>query len=152
MLSFFEPLSTYLHFLIFLLIVDAGTSIYYQAKERLDKLGNRNSLNFWARLIVFFKTIESARLRTTLEKMVAYILWLMICFMFDKIVLKIDPLQGSLFNYLSISNVAVLMMCMTEMTSITANFSKITRNPIYNNIMKIFRGKVEDKMRNDDIT
>lgn len=141
-LAYFMPLSTYVHFLIFLLLIDAFTSIYYQAKVKIkERKMAVKEVSFLNGFIIFFKTIESSRLRTTIEKMVAYVIWLIICFMFDKIVFKTEPLKAAEFNYFSITNVAVLMMCLTELTSISANMSKITNNPIFKSIIKIFKKK-----------
>lgn len=134
-LAFFQPLQSYAVFLVFLLIVDAFTSIYQQMKV---KAGNKE-ISFAMMFVLYFKTIESAKLRTTLEKLMAYVLWLIICYYADTIFFSPIPLNGTVFHNFSLTNVAMLMMCLTELTSITANLSKITRNPIFTQIMNFFK-------------
>lgn len=142
------PLENYVHFLIFLLIVDAITSIYYQAKVNLKKVKRikGKELTKQSSLSVVFLTIESSRLRRTFEKLVAYIVGIIVCFLFDIIVLQITPLETGSLSYFSISNTAVLLICSVELTSILANLSKITQNPVYDTILRIFNKKVNDKI------
>ena len=146
-LALLAPLAQYIHFLIFLLFVDAATSIYYQYKLSLNKLYDSEiNVTLKIRLLAFFNTIDSGRLRRTFEKLVAYVTGIIVCFLFDKIALQIKPLEHGALTYFSVANIAVVLIMSVEVTSILANLSKITRNPIYLKIIKIFNSKINDKL------
>ena len=72
-LAMLAPLKMYIHFLILLLVVDLITSVYYQYRQNLIKLHQSKKVNHvsHARIKTLFLTIESSRLRTTFEKLVA---------------------------------------------------------------------------------
>lgn len=142
------PLQNYVHFLIFLLIIDAATSIYYQFKINLRKVKKIKGTDIphQSKLKVFFLTIESSRLIRTFEKLVAYIIGIIVCFLFDIVVLQITPLETGSLSYFSVSNTSVLLICSVELTSILANLSKITNNPVYDSILRIFNKKINQKI------
>lgn len=146
----FAPLKDYVLFLIFLLIVDAITSIYYQFRKRVEAIGHRSSA--WDKMKLLFTIIESNKLRRTFEKMVAYILGLIVFFKFDQIILQLDFVAGLPLNYLSTTNISVLMICSVEVYSITENLSKITKNPIFTAIGNVFKKRVENQLRGDSPT
>lgn len=147
-LAALAPLAAYVHFLIFLLIVDALTSIYFQYKQKLKAVAKckKTKLTFQIRIYTLFQTIESGKLRRTVEKLVSYTLAFIVAFFFDKYALQIQPLHGGLLNYFSLANVTVILVCSVEVTSIFANLSKITSNPIYTTILKILNRKIENKI------
>jgi hypothetical protein len=147
LLATLAPLSTYVHFLIFLLLTDAATSIYYQYKGRLITLKKKEAnLSIRVKLFTFFHTIESSKLRITVEKLVSYILAFIVAFLFDKYVLQITPLEGAMLSNFSLANVTVILVCSVEVTSIFANLSKITGHPVYTQILKILNKKIDDKI------
>lgn len=149
--STLAPIEPYTYFLIFLLVMDANTAIYLQYKENLKSV--RDAYQLGEKRIrkrrVFFATIESSKLRATLEKLVSYIFTIIICFLFDKIVLQITPLEGQPLQHFSVANIAIVLISSVELVSILANFSKITNNPVYGKIIRIFQKKVDDKL--DDL-
>lgn len=147
-LAMLAPLKIYIHFLILLLVIDAITSIYYQYRQNIIKLHADKKVNHvsFFRIKTLFLTIESSRLRTTFEKLIAYITGIIVCFFFDSIVLQITPLESGSLSYFSIANISVLLICSVELTSILANLSKITKNPVYDTIIRIFTKKVNQKI------
>ena len=142
------PIAPYVHFLVLLLIVDAATSIYYQYKQNKKKVYKCRTVKRTTgnSLKILFETVESGRLRKTFEKLIAYVVGIIVCFYFDIIVLQIAPLEGVSLQYFSISNIAVVLICSVELTSILATLSKITNNPVYDRIIKIFNKKIDDKI------
>jgi hypothetical protein len=141
LIAFLTPIASVIHVVIFLLIVDAITSIYYQMKlATVDKKG------FWNCLVSAFKIVESSKLRKTLEKLFFYILILIVFFVFDLFILKVVPTSENTISTLSITNIASVLIAIVEMTSIAANVSKITGNPIFNRIVSIFKRKANQKM------
>jgi len=143
------PLAPYVHFLVLLLILDMVTSIYYQFRQNVEKVRKSKipiPVSFPRSLFIFFQTIESGKLRKTVEKLVAYVLGIIVCYLFDTIVLQIVPALNSPLSYFSVANVAVVMICSVEVTSILANLSKITNNPVYNRIIRLFNQKIDDKL------
>lgn len=143
----FAPLKDYVLFLIFLLIVDAITSIYYQFRKRVEAIGHRSSA--WDKIKLLFTIIESNKLRRTFEKMVAYVLGLIVFFKFDQIILQLDFADNVPLHYFSTTNIAVLMICSVEVYSITENLSKITKNPIFTAIGKVFKRRVEEQIKSE---
>jgi hypothetical protein len=139
-LAMLAPLAVIIHLLLFLLVLDAVTSIYFQIKTRLAGMKG-----FCLRLKTAFMVIESRKLRITLEKMVFYVLALIVFFLFDKYILHIEPINIDDTFTFSLTNFAAVLVCMTELTSIMSNLSKITNNPIFNRITKILQKKVNNK-------
>ncbi len=139
-ISLFAPLAVVIHILLLLLILDAATSIYYQIKRQLKEISG-----FRLRLQTAFMVIESRKLRLTLEKMFFYTLAMIVFFLFDKYILYIEPINLDATFAFSLTNFAAVLVCMTELTSIMSNMSKITNNPIFNRITKILQKKVNDK-------
>jgi len=140
-IAMLAPLAVVIHLLLFLLVLDAVTSIYYQIKIRLAGLSG-----FRLRLQSALLTIESRKLRITLEKMVFYVLALIVFFLFDKFILHIEPINIDDTFTFSFTNFAAVLVCMTELTSIMSNLSKITNNPIFNRITKILQKKVTQNL------
>ncbi len=144
--AIFAPLAVVVHILLFLLVLDAVTSIYHQMKLRLEGV-----FGFRLRIQTALQTIESRRLRQTIEKMFFYVLALIVFFLFDKYILYIEPINLDNTFAFSFTNFAAVLVCMTEVTSIMSNLSKITNNPIFNKINKILQKKVNDKFNNQQL-
>lgn len=140
LISLLTPLATVIHVIILLLIVDAITSIYYQMKI-VEK-----EKTYFRTVKKRMNVIESGRLRKTIEKLFFYILTLIVFFLFDKYVIKVDSASETSINTFSITNIAAILISMVEITSIASNVSKITGNPIFNRIVKIFSKKVDKEM------
>lgn len=136
LISLMAPLKTYVYFMITLLIIDAFTSIYYQCK--------RNRPNYSNLFATILYTIESNKLRVTVEKMLFYIIGIILVFLFEKILLKTAPVDG-VFNVVSLTNISVMLISMVELYSIMENISHITNNPAWLKIAKLFKKKVDEK-------
>jgi len=142
--SFIAPLATLIHVIILLLIVDAITSIYYQMKLAA------NSAQKGKKTITALKVIESGKLRKTLEKMFFYVLILIVFYSFDTYVLQIKPISPEAIYTFSITNLSGVLISMVELTSIASNVSKITENPVFDRIIKLFSKKVDKKFELDE--
>ena len=139
-ITFLAPLSSLIHVIIALLIVDAITSIYYQMRNAAEgKPSARERIK--ARLHI----IESGKLRKTLEKMFFYVMMIIVFYSFDLYVLKIKPLDEVSIHTFSITNLSAVLIALVEMTSIAANVSKITGNPVFERIIKLFSKKAHKK-------
>lgn len=144
-LSFLAPLASLIHVILALLIVDAITSIYYQMKNV-----SKSDLTRRQRISARIKVIESAKLRKTLDKMFFYILMIIVFYSVDLYVLKVKPLDKVSIHTFSITNMSVVLIALVEMTSIASNVSKITDNPIFDRILRIFSKKVNKQYDIDD--
>ena len=142
--AFLAPLSSLIHVILALLIADAVTSIYYQMKTSYANASGSN------RLMASFRVIESARLRKTLEKMFFYVLILVLFYSFDVYVLQVKPITADTIYTFSITNIAAVLICLVELTSIASNVSKITGNDIFNRIISLFSKRVNKKFELDD--
>lgn len=140
MLSTFAPLRVVIYVIVFLVIVDMVTSIYYQMQQC------KKEKKFFGHLIICFRIVESHKLRRTISKLLFYILALMAFFLFDVYLLKIKPLEGDVLATFSVTNLAAILIGITELTSIAGNVSKITGNPIFGTIMRIFGNKVNERL------
>ena len=142
-LAFFCPIQMVVHTLLVFLVIDAITSIYWQYKCHLRS--TKEQLDFKHRMMLLFATVESKKLRRTIEKMFFYIIALMAFFMFDTIFLKVVPNLSNTLNTFSITNLSAILIGLVELTSIASNVSKITNNPVFNKIMKITQNKVKNE-------
>jgi len=140
LLSFLAPLSSLIHVIVLLLIVDAITSIYYQIKLKTKDLPSRRER--WKQGMC---VIESDKLRKTIEKLVFYVLIIIVFYSFDVYVIKVKPITATEIHTFSITNLAAVMIALVEMTSIASNISKITNNDIFERIVKMFKKKVDKK-------
>lgn len=143
MLSLFAPLRDVIHVIIFLVFVDMITSIYYQMQSCKKTKG------FFGHLVTCLRIVESHRLRRSVSKMFFYVITMIAFFVFDVFVLHIKPLGSDTLLTLSLTNIAAILICVTELTSITSNISKITNNPIFNTIMRVFKTKLNDNYNID---
>ncbi len=138
-LTFLSPLAALIHVILALLVTDMITSIYYQMKIAFDeKRAGRRRASVWC-------VIESGRLRKTIEKMFFYVMVIIVFYGFDVYLLKVKPISEDAIGTLSITNLSAVLVALVEMTSIAANISKITGNPIFNTIIGIFTKKVNKK-------
>lgn len=138
-IAFLAPLAGLIHVIIALLFLDMATSVYYQMKIAASKAkkGERTK--------AAFKVIESGKLRKTLEKMFFYVLTIIVFYSFDTYDLQIKPISSDAIYTFSVTNLSAVLISLVEMTSIAANVSKITGNPVFDRIIKIFSKKVEKK-------
>lgn len=139
LVAFLAPLAGLIHVIIGLLLVDMITSVYYQMKLAASEA--KKGQKFSASLNV----IESGKLRKTLEKMFFYVLILIVFYSFDLFVLQIKPISPEAIYTFSVTNLSAVLISLVEMTSIAANVSKITGNPVFDRIIKIFSKKVDKK-------
>ena len=144
-ISFLAPLASVIHVVLILLLVDAITSIYYQMK-----MESKKHSGFIVKFKKSIQVIESGKLRKTLEKMFFYIMILIVFFLFDTYILRLTKTEVNAIYTLSITNIAAVLICIVEMTSIASNVSKITGNPIFNKIVSVFKKKAEQKMEIDE--
>ncbi len=144
-LTFFAPLASLIYVIVFLLIVDAITSIYYQMK-----MAGRGLPTVRQRFKASTQVIESGKLRRTLEKMFFYFLMIIVFYTFDVYVIKVKPVSAAEIHTFSITNLAAVLICMVELTSIASNVSKITANPVFDRIVKLFQKKVDKKFEIDE--
>lgn len=134
-LSMLAPLQTYIYLMILILVVDAVTSIYYQFRQ--------NRPHYDSVFSTFMHTVESNKLRITVEKMFFYIAGIIVVYLFESILLKNIPVDG-IFDVLSVTNVAAMLICSIEIYSILENISKITNNPLWLRIANIIKKKVDE--------
>jgi hypothetical protein len=139
LLSFVAPLASLIHVIVFLLVVDALTSIYYQMKIAGSKAERGK------RMSTAIKVIESSKLKKTIEKMFFYVLTIIVFYSFDLYVLHVKPISQDSINTFSITNLSAVLISLVELTSIASNVSKITDNPIFNRVVSLFSKKVEKK-------
>jgi len=140
------PLYSLIVFIAALLVLDMITSIYYQMRIEAAKYDVRSE-----KFRHSVRVIESGKLRKTVEKMFSYFTMIIMFYAFDIFVLKIEPLDGNTaIHTFSITNLAAILICLVEMTSIAANFTKITGNPVFARIVKIFSKKVNKQYDIDD--
>ena len=146
-LASLAPLSNYVHFLIVLIIADAVTAIYNQykdAKKEINRYRKNRHLTSREQFFLFFGIIESSKLSKTVEKLFGYILGIILCFYFDKIVFQITPIPDMGLNHFSIANFSVVLISSVELTSVLSNLGKITNNPVYYRIIALIKKKAEE--------
>ncbi|MDD4375126.1 MAG: phage holin family protein [Bacteroidales bacterium] len=144
-LTFFAPLYSLLVLISALLLVDMLTSIYYQMREAAK--GGVGSVDKLKRSL---HIIQSGKLRKTAEKMFFYSVFILVAYPIDTVVLQIKPLTNvdgiSAISAFSLTNFAALLICLVEITSIAANVTKITGNPVFERIVKLFSKKAHKQL------
>ncbi len=140
LLSVFAQLKAVILILVFFVLLNMFTSIYYQ----ILKLPKASC--FSQRINDIISVIDSHKLRHTVNKLLFYILALFAFYLFDVFLLKIKPLDNYMLVTFSLTNLASLLICISELSSIATNISKITGNPIFLLIMRIFSKKVDERL------
>lgn len=143
-LAFIAPLAGLIHVIIALLLVDMITSIYYQMKIASAKALKGRKLKD------AIYVIESSKLRKTVEKMFFYVLVIVVFYAVDLYILQVKPISADAIYSFSITNLSAILIAVVEMTSIAANVSKITGNPIFDKIMILFSKKINKKFEIDE--
>ncbi|MDA3819097.1 MAG: phage holin family protein [Candidatus Delongbacteria bacterium] len=143
-IAFLTPLTSIIHVILFLLFIDMFTSIYYQISQAIP-----TNSPFTTNVKLAFRIIESSKMRKTIEKMMFYVLALIVFYMFDLYILHISPETATSISAVTVTNISAALIAMVELTSITSNISKITGNPVFNRIAKIITKNINQKYNID---
>ena len=129
------PLKDFVYFIVFLLFIDALTSIFYQYTQRRSDY--KNAIN------ALFNIVESGKLRISIIKLFFYVITIITIFWFETTLLQVIA-ENDKLQVLSLTNVTAMLICSVEIFSILENVSKITHNPIYSIIANLFKRKIEE--------
>jgi len=114
-LSYFSPISTIIHVMLIFIFIDAVSAIWAAKKNKIP--------------------VESRKLRKTIQKMVWYIAAVMMAHMME------------ITFHLEFSHLAQItggFVCMVEIKSVFENITKITNEPIFIKIYKLFEKKTKN--------
>lgn len=139
-MAFFLPLQWAIWFLFSLVILDTIASVYRQIKVAKLKLRCKlkRPLTWRERQRVRAEVFEPRKIGTPIEKLVVYILVLMMFFVADVILFKTDPADagGSLF---SLTNGVLMLLAGREITSFLGHAFEITHLTVFKDISKFFK-------------
>jgi hypothetical protein len=129
-ISLFAPISALIYFLVLLVITDAFTAIWWEAH-----LVTKNTTGIKNKALKIFHIVECDKFLQTLEKLLFYIILVFVLYYFDILILHNIPLVFNGLSSFSLSNLACLLISLTELTSILKNISKITSIPILSKLI-----------------
>ena len=132
--SFFAPIRLLLYAIAGLVILDTFTAILKRWKDiGKSKLGRR------ARLMMYWKAIESSGIRRTFVKLLLYGLGVMAFYLAEVAVFTTS---------IYISNLAGALILFTELKSICENMDVVLGTNTFTRIFRRVRKKVENKLDN----
>lgn len=149
-LGFFFPLQWAIWFLFALVIVDTIASLYRQIKIAKEKkrCKLKRPLTWKERNKVRAEVFDPKKIGTPIEKLVVYILVLMMFFVADIVLFKTDPTEAG-SNFFSLTNGVLMLLAGREITSILGHAFAITHLSVFNDIKKYFKKRQEDQMGNN---
>jgi hypothetical protein len=128
-------------------VFDTTSAIYLNYKierNRRKKCQATNPNNFQkARLV--WGIIDPDKLGKTIEKLFAYPAIALGCFVFDRLVLKIEPADAATIGNFSLTNLAFVLICLMDFKSFLRNMGKATGNEVYRMIEKILDRRFKNK-------
>jgi hypothetical protein len=146
-IAFITPLHAIVGIMMMFLLFDTGSAIYLNykvEKDRRKKCQNISENNFQkARLA--WGIIDPDKLGKTIEKLFAYPAIALGCFVFDRLVLKIEPADAATIGNFSLTNLAFVLICLMDFKSFLRNMGKATGNEVYRIIEKILDRKFKDQ-------
>lgn len=148
LLSLLAPIATAVHILISLMLFNLAAAIYAQWKiniKKLQKLSKVKPCNF-SKLRILIKTIDDDKLTHFFEVLVAYVLGIIACFIFDKYILKLNVVEFENIFSFSTTNLAILVLGSAQLISVWVNLYKITNEPIFKKIAALFNKKIDEKI------
>lgn len=147
LIAFIAPLHTLVGVMMMFLLFDTVSAIYLNyiiEKNRRKKCTHINKNNFQkARL--FWGVIDPEKLSKTIEKLFAYPAIAIGCFVFDRLVLQIEPANAATIGKFSLTNLAFILICLMDFKSFLRNMGKATGNEVYKIIEKILDRKFKDR-------
>ena len=147
LLAFITPLHTLVGVMMLFLLFDTASAIYLNyitVKDRRKRCTNLEKNNFQkARL--FWGIIDPEKLSKTIEKLFAYPAIAIGCFVFDRLVLQIEPADAATIGKFSLTNLAFILICLMDFKSFLRNMGKATGNEVYKIIEKVLDRKFKDR-------
>jgi len=136
LLSYFAPIAAIIHVMLVFILIDLLSGIWAYVKSReCEKLTNKE-FNVFKRFTIYiwfvWFCIESKKLRKTLTKMFWYMVSVMMAHMLE--------ITFSL-QFLHLAQIVGGFICMVEIKSVFENITKITNEPVFMRIYKLFEKK-----------
>lgn len=146
-LAFFLPLQWAIWFLFALVITDTVASLYRQIKQakRIKRCKLKRPLNWREKARVRAEVFDPKKIGTPIEKLVVYILVLMMFFVADIVLFKSDPTEAG-SDFFSLTNGVLMLLAGREITSILGHAFEITHLSVFNDIKKYFKRKQNSQM------
>lgn len=144
-MAFFLPLQWAVWFLFGLVIMDTIASIYRQIKSAKEKLRCKlkRPLTWRERQRVRAEVFEPKKIGTPIEKLVVYIMVLMMFFVADVMLFKTDPADAG-GNLFSLTNGVLMLLAGREITSFLGHAFEITHLTVFKDISRFFKKYQKD--------
>ena len=127
--AFFAPLPSLIGLMIFFMLADTISAIMvaYQCKKLHARTMPANgTIRRIRKFRLLMQAIDPAKLEKTTEKLFAYPLIGIVCFVFDRLLLDVAPEAIGNVLKLSVTNIAFALICATDLISFLRNMSKAT--------------------------
>ena len=146
-LAFITPLHTLVAVMMMFLLFDTASAIflsYKREKYKRRRCVRINDSNY-QKIKLFWGIIDPDKIGKTVEKLFAYPAIAIGCFVFDRLVLQIEPSNAATIGRLSLTNLAFVLICLMDFKSFLRNMGKATGNEVYRIVEKIIDRKFQNK-------
>ncbi len=149
--AFFAPLGHIVGIMAVFLLLDTASAIYLSFKirrKRCVKKGQSTTVYRFRCMRLLWSVIDPDKLSRTTEKLFAYPAIAIGCFVFDSMVLGVEPADGSVGRF-SLTNLSFILICFTDFKSFLRNMGKATGNELYKMVENLLDRKMGQKFGND---
>ena len=149
-IAFITPLHAIVGIMMLFLVFDTGSAIYLNYKVEKIKRKQCQQIKYSGlkKARIYWGTIDPEKLGKTIEKLFAYPAIALGCFVFDRLVLKIEPADAATIGNFSLTNLAFVLICLMDFKSFLRNMGKATGNEVYKIVEKILDRKLKDRFGN----
>ena len=146
-LAFITPLHTLVGVMVMFLLFDTASAIFLNYKIVKDRRRRCTQINdsSYQKIKLFWGVIDPDKIGKTVEKLFAYPAIAIGCFVFDRLVLQIEPADAATIGKFSLTNLAFILICLMDFKSFLRNMGKATGNEVYRIIEKILDRKFQNK-------
>ena len=147
LLAFITPLHALVGVMMMFLLFDTASAIYLTYKIEKDRRKKCTLINqsTYQKAKLFWGIIDPDKIGKTVEKLFAYPAIAIGCFVFDRLVLQIEPADAATIGKFSLTNLAFILICLMDFKSFLRNMGKATGNEVYRIIEKVLDRKFQNK-------
>jgi hypothetical protein len=147
--AFIAPLHTVVGIMMIFLLFDTGSAIYLRFKvEKKRRMRCQKAVPTpvyrFRCMRLFWTIIDPEKLGHTIEKLCTYPIIAFGCFIFDRLVLGLEPADASSIGRFSITNLVFILICFMDFKSFLRNMGRATGNPVF----KAVEGLLDNKVKN----
>ena len=140
--AFFAPIHTLVALMMLFLAFDTASAIYLRYKIEREKRRKCSTIQVPK---MIWGLIDPEKLQKTIEKLFAYPVIIIACFIVDRMVLGTDVAGSATIGKFSLTNFAFIVIVLIDFKSFLRNMGKATGNEVYRVVEKMLARKIKDK-------